>query len=51
MFWERVSKGIFVGAEVLQLGIYDAVNPILTLDPRLVSTYLTTSESLLESCA
>jgi len=25
MFWERVLKGVFNGAEVLQLGIYDAV--------------------------
>ena len=25
MFWERVPKGVFVGAEVLQLGIYDAL--------------------------
>ena len=25
MFWEKVPKGVFVGTEILQLGIYDAV--------------------------
>ena len=25
MVWERVPKGVFVGSEVLQLGVYDAV--------------------------
>ena len=25
MFWERVSKDVFVGAEGFQLGIYDAI--------------------------
>lgn len=25
MIWERVPKGTFVGSEVLQLGVYDAV--------------------------
>ena len=26
MMWERVPKGVFVGSEVLQLGVYDAVS-------------------------
>ena len=25
MFWDHIPKGVFVGAEVLQLGIYDVV--------------------------
>lgn len=25
MFWERVPKDVFVGAEVFQLGIYDSI--------------------------
>ena len=45
MIWERVPKGTFVGSEVLQLGVYDAVMLASILDVKPLLKFLSSLES------